>query len=70
MPLDQLMRSLVKIEREKAVVVASRILLERLDRMNAQRLTRYGPNRPAIEGLRAALAALDGGERATKGNDT
>lgn len=70
MPLNQLMRSLVRIKREKAVIAASRILLDRLDRTNSQRSTRYGPNRPAIEGLRSALAELDGAMIDTKGNDT
>jgi Arc/MetJ family transcription regulator len=42
-----------------AVISAARALLERIDRTNAQRGTRYGPNAPAREALREALAALD-----------
>jgi hypothetical protein len=45
--------------RVEQVIAAARALLERIDRTNAQRETRHGPNAPAREALREALAALD-----------
>jgi hypothetical protein len=54
-----LTRLLDKMKRQDAVIAAARGLLERIDRTNAQRETRHGPNAPAREALREALAALD-----------
>jgi hypothetical protein len=59
MTTEEHVASSMRRYRVEQVIAAARALLERIDRTNAQRETRHGPNAPAREALREALAALD-----------